>query len=274
MPPCVHELMPLGPGDGRCARDTATSRPLPGLLRGRRLREGRSGGEQCEDCGADLLGDRFGGGRVELAVEVQERQAVHECPHRGPQRLRAGLGGRAARCGCRSTTPAARCRPGCRSSYGAVRGGRRAGSTQQPFRPSQRQDLRVDRGYGRPLRGHGTPRRAGGLRRCGDPRRARPSAVAVPLPAGQQAHRCLGRVAGEPGPAAAGRRPCRTRRRLPVLRGRREAQFRRLPARWLRRRRCAAGHRDARPARRRPRRTVRRELREPGDARPPHRAPC
>jgi hypothetical protein len=31
--------------------------------------------------GANLLGDGFGGGSVELPVEVQEGQAVHECPH-------------------------------------------------------------------------------------------------------------------------------------------------------------------------------------------------
>lgn len=48
------------------------------------------------DGAAGLPGDRFGGGGVECAVEVQECQAVNEGPHHGRQGGRVG-GGKAPR---------------------------------------------------------------------------------------------------------------------------------------------------------------------------------
>ena len=248
------------------------------------MEEGMAGSAQLPDERLISLYRRWGAGGAGLLItgnvmvhaEALTGSRAGSCSTIARRSSRSRAGRRPARpaarrCGCRSATPAGRCRRGCRGWSGrpsavAVE----LGQTQQALRPARRDDRR--RRSRRPSSGSrrrpASPSGPASTASRSTPRTAICSRSSSRRWSTSASDR-VGRDAGEPRAVAARCRARDPRRRVPVVRGRGQAELGRLPARRVRRRGRGAGDRDARAARGRSGRALRRQLREPGDVGPP-----
>ena len=230
----------------RCGqpRDRAPRAAVSRLVRGRR-RPGHHGQRP---------------GRPALPRAPRKRRDRPERGHRGAEALR-GRGHRARQPPVDADQPPGPADPdvGVPRAGGAV--GDSARTAGRDVRSAARDDRARDRGCGAPLRAGRRDRTRHRFHRRAGARCARLPDQPVPVAAGEQAHRPLGRRTREPRPLPARSRTRVSRRRRRRLSDRAQAELFGLPAGRLQRRRMPAGGPLARRGRRRPARALGRQLR-------------